>query len=142
MRNASRIALDGLWLAFWVILGGSPALAQTAVNAQSQLNVTPTDCSLTLSSGGTAQNIITAGNRLHGFCLMNIDNTHGSGEPVWISFTTTASAGASGSFALAAPVATTYAFPGSFCSPVGFGINTNVSVVAATTSHVISCTRW
>jgi len=105
-------------------------------------NVTPNNCSATITSGGTAQTLITAGRAVHGFIIMNMDNTNGSGEPVWISFTGTAAAGASGSFVLPAPVATTYAFPGSFASPLGFGSNQNVSVVAATTGHVISCTWW
>ena len=104
--------------------------------------VTPVDCSIAVASGGTAQNIISASPGLHGFLLMNVDNTNGSGEPVWVSFTGTAAAGASGSYALAAPVATTYAFPGSFASPLGFGPKLAVSVIAATTGHVISCTKW
>jgi len=104
--------------------------------------VTPVDCSVAIASGGTAQNIISASPGLHGFMIMNVDNTNGSGEPVGISFTGTASIGASGTYVLAAPVATTYAFPGSFASPLGFGPNKAVSVIATTTGHVISCTKW
>lgn len=121
---------------------GSAAQAQTATNVNSQPNVTVTDCSTTIATGGTAKNIITASSTLHGFIIMNIDNTNGSGEPVWISFTGTAAAGAAGSYALAAPTASAFAFPGSFSSPVGFGSNKNVSVIAATTGHIISCTKW
>lgn len=112
------------------------------VAVQSQDNVTPFDCSVAITTGGTAQNIILADKGLHGFLIMNVDNTNGSGEPVGLSFTGTASIGASGTYVLAAPVATTYAFPGSFASPLGFGINHNISVIAATTGHVVSCTRW
>lgn len=140
MMNAFRNVLGALWLVLAATCG--QASAQSNVNAQSQQNVTLTDCSVTIGTGGTAQNAITASNTVHGFIIMNIDNTHGSGEPVWISFTGAASPGASGSYALAAPVATTFAFPGSFASPIGFGSNKNVSVVAGTTGHVISCTKW
>lgn len=121
---------------------GNIASAQSTTNVNSQPNVTVTNCSITIASGGTAQNIITAASTIHGFIIMNVDNTNGSGEPVWVSFTGTAVAGAAGSYALAAPTASTYAFPGSFSSPVGFGSNKSVSVVAATTGHVISCTKW
>lgn len=104
--------------------------------------ITPVDCSLTISTGGTAQNIINASPGLHGFLIMNVDNTSGSGEPVGVSFTGVANIGAAATYVLAAPVATTYAFPGSFASPLGFGPNKAVSVIAATTGHVISCTKW
>jgi hypothetical protein len=134
--------LKRLALGFILVLPWIGAASAQNVNVQNLNNVTPTDCSIALSSGGTAQNIITADKGVHGFILMNIDNTNGSGEPVWISFTGTAAAGASGSYALAAPTATTYALPGSFAAPLGFGTNKNVSVVAATTGHIITCTRW
>lgn len=104
--------------------------------------VTPVDCSAAIATGGTAQNIITASPGLHGFCLMNIDPTNGSGEPVWISFTGTAAASSNASYPLAAPAAATFSTPGSFCSPLGAGFNTNVSVIAATSGHKISCTKW
>lgn len=140
MRNAFRIALGAIWLA--LVAAPSVGLAQTSTNVQSQQNVTPTDCSVALTTGGVAQNIITAGNTLHGFCIMNIDTTAGSGEPAWMSFSGAAAASAVGSYPLAAPTATTFALPGSYCSPVGAGFNSNVSVVAATSEHKISCTKW
>jgi hypothetical protein len=49
-------------------------------------NVTPTDCSLAITTGGTAQNIISASATIHGFTIANIDTSAGSGEPVWFSF--------------------------------------------------------
>jgi len=112
--------LTRLLLALFLVAPGM-ALADVGQPVSSVSGVTIVDCSTTITAGGTAQNIISASPGLHGFILMNIDNTNGSGEPVWISFTGTAAAGASGSYALAAPVATTYAFPGSFASPLGFG---------------------
>jgi hypothetical protein len=105
-------------------------------------NVTQTDCSIALTTGGTAQNIITAGATLHGFRIMNIDTSAGSGEPVWMSFTTTAAASTIASYPLAAPTATTFAGAGSYSAEFGSGTNGNVSVVAATTGHKISCTKW
>jgi hypothetical protein len=108
--------------------------------ALSAFNVTPTDCSVTLTSGTVAQNAFTAGATKHGFTVANIDTTHS--EPVWISFTTTAAAGAVQSYPLASPTATTYAGLSSYTSPPGFGVNTALSVVAATTGHLISCTWW
>ena len=137
MRNLlARLALAFIFLA--------PLAAQADVGqpVSGVSGVTPVDCSIALTNGGTAQNIITASPGLHGFILMNIDTTNGSGEPVWVSFTGTAAAGASGSYAMAAPTATTFASPGSFSSPLGFGSNKNVSVIAATTGHIISCTKW
>jgi len=113
-----------------------------AVQAAGAANVTPTDCSTTISSGGTAQNIISASSTLHGFTIANIDTTSGSGEPVWISFTTTAAASTTQSYPLAAPTASTFANLSSFTTPLGFGINHAVSVIAATTGHKISCTQW
>jgi hypothetical protein len=105
-------------------------------------NVTPTDCSISLTTGGTAQNIISATTSLHGFTTANIDPSSGSGEPIWISFTGTASPNTAGSYPLAAPTATTFAGLASYTTPLGFGVNHAVSVVAATTGHKISCTNW
>ena len=101
-------------------------------------NVTPTDCSGTITSGGTAQNAFTAQTTLHGFTIVNIDTT----EPMWISFTTTAAASAAGSYPLQAATATTFASPGSFTAPRGFGLNHALSVIATTTSHKFTCTWW
>jgi hypothetical protein len=125
----------------------SPILAQstntvTIGQVGGQVNITPTDCSAALSTGGTAQNIIGANTALHGFTIANIDTSAGSGEPVWFSFTTTAAASAIASYPLAAPTATTFANLSSWTSPTGFGTNHAVSVIAATAGHKISCTYW
>jgi len=100
------------------------------------LNVTPIDCSGNIASGGVAQAAFAAGQAKNGFFIQNIDTT----EPLWISFTTTAAASTQASYALAAATASTFVSAGSFYSPVGF--NTALSVIAATTSHKYSCTRW
>ena len=105
-------------------------------------NVTPTNCSGTITSGGTAQNAFAAQTTLHGFVIKNIDASAGSGEPLWISFTGTATADTAGSYPLAAPTATTFASGESFSAPVGFALNHALSVVAATTGHKWSCTLW
>ena len=106
------------------------------------VNVAPTDCSVTLTTGGTAQNAFAAQTALHGFTIANIDASTGSGEPVWFSFTGTAAAGAAGSYPLAAPAATTYAGLTSYTTPAGFATSHALSVVAGTTGHKISCTWW
>ena len=52
----------------------------------------------------------------------------------------TATPGTEGSWPLAPATATTFGQLSSFYSPIGF--NTALSVVAATTAHKFSCTRW
>jgi hypothetical protein len=116
--------------ALWVDVGALPT------------NATPTDCSVALTAGATAQNIIAATSTLHGFTIANIDASAGSGEPVWISFTTTAAASTIGSYPLAAPTATTFVGLNSYTTPTGFASNHAVSVIAGTTGHKISCTYW
>jgi len=121
--------------------GGNVANAGTfAVQATTQgaVNITLTDCSGTIASGATAQNAFTASASRHGFTIANIDTT----EPLWISFTTTAAASGTGSYPLASADATTFANLTSFTSPPGMGINTALSVIAATTSHKYTCTVW
>ncbi len=108
------------------------------VNTQGAVGVTLTDCSGTITSGATAQNAFTAAATRHGFTIANIDTT----EPLWISFTTTAAASGTGSYPLAQADATTFANLSSFTSPQGMGINTALSVIAATTSHKYTCTVW
>lgn len=108
----------------------------TAVS--SAVNVAPTDCSGSITTGGTAQNAFTASATRHGFTIVNFDTT----EPLWVSFTGTAVANTVGSYPIAAATATTFAGAGSFTSPLGFGMSTALSVVAATTGHKWSCTTW
>lgn len=105
-------------------------------------NVTPTDCSGSIATAGTAQNAITAQTTLHGFTIKNTDASAGGGEPIWISFTTTAAANTAGSYPLGPPVTTSFAGGESFSTPPGFGTNHAVSVIAATTGHKFSCTWW
>jgi hypothetical protein len=116
------------------VTGGSAG----SFSVQSAVNVTPTDCSGTITSGGAAQNAISAGATLHGFTIANIDTS----EVLWISFTTTAAASGAGSYPLAPATATTFAGLSSFTTPLGAGYNTALSVIAATTSHKWSCTKW
>lgn len=104
-------------------------------------NQTPTNCSGTIATGGTAQNAFTAQTTLHGFTIANIDSGHNN-EVMWISFTTTAAASTAASYPLPAPTATSFAGFGSFTTPAGFGTNVAVSVIAATSGHIFSCTWW
>ena len=105
-------------------------------------NVTPTNCSSTITTGGTAQSAIAAQTTLHGFTIANIDSTTGSGEPLWISLTTTAAASTTASYPLAAPATTTFAGMGTYTTPPGFGVNHAISIIGATTGHKFSCTWW
>lgn len=129
-----------LLAALCLALASAPAFAQ--IGSAQSFNITPTDCSGTIATGGTAQNAFGAQVSLHGFTIANIDTSAGAGEPLWISFTTTAAASTVGSYPLAAPTATTFAFLSSFTAPPGFGTNHAVSVIAATTGHKFSCTYW
>ena len=104
----------------------------------SQVNVTPADCSGTITAGGVAQNAFAAAATRRGFTIANIDTT----EPLWISFTTTAAASGTGSYPLGPATATSFTDLASFSSPFGLGINTALSVIAATTAHKFTCTVW
>jgi hypothetical protein len=121
--------------------GGGPLGNQPISNSQSIIsatNVTPNDCSGSITAGGTAQNALAATATVHYFTIANIDASAGSGEPLWISFTGTATASTAGSYPLTAPATTTFAGMGSYTD--FFGTNHAVSVVAATTGHKYSCT--
>lgn len=112
-------------------------LAQTNASLpQSNQNIGPGDCSGAITVGGTAQNAFPALRNRKGFQIVNIDTT----EVMWINFTSTALAGGAGSFPLPPATITTFAFPGSYYSNIGF--NTALSVVAATSTHKYSCTMW
>jgi hypothetical protein len=120
------------------VSSGTVVPVSGTVTNNNAVNVTPTDCSGTVTTGGTAQNAFTAQTTLHGFTIVNIDTT----EVLWISFTTTAAASGSGSYPLQAATATTFAGAGSFTAPPGFGLNHALSVIATTTSHKFTCTWW
>lgn len=110
--------------------GNSPQAVQGAVN------VTPVNCSGTITTGGTAQNAVVASTTRRGLQIQNLDTTEG----MWISFNGTAAANDAGSFFLSAATSSTSG--GSYNTPIGFGFNTALSVVAATTGHKFSCTQW
>lgn len=111
---------------------------QSAIATSGAVNVTATDCSGTVTTGGMAVNAFTAQTTLHGFTIVNTNTS----EVMWISFTTTAAASTAGSYPIPAATATTFAGGGSFTSPPGFGLNHALSVVAATSAHSFSCTWW
>jgi len=117
---------------------GGTATTTAGLPVLGTVNTTLTDCSGTVTSGGTAQNAFTAAATRHGFTIANIDTS----EVMWVSFTTTAAANGTASYPLAPATATTFAGLSSFTSPIGMGINTALSVIAATTSHKFSCTVW
>lgn len=107
-------------------------------NVGGRTNVTPSDCSGTIATGGTAQNAVSTSSTRRGVTIANIDTA----EPMWISFTGTAVAGAVASYPLAPAAATTFAELSSYTTPLGFGFNTALSVIAATSTHKFSCTAW
>lgn len=115
-----------------------PAGTNTIGSVNGAPNVTPNNCGSTVVTGGTAVNAFTNSAGKRGFVIANIDTA----EVLWISFTTTALAGDTQSFPLAPATATTFAGLSSFTSPMGFGLNTSLSVVAATNGHKFSCTWW
>jgi fibronectin-binding autotransporter adhesin len=120
------------------VKGSIPAGTNSIGTTQLPANVTATDCSGTVVTGGTAVNAFTAQTTLHGFTIVNTNTS----EVMWISFTTTAAASTAGSYPIPAATATTFAGGGSFTSPPGFGLNHALSVVAATSAHPYSCTWW
>jgi hypothetical protein len=124
------------------VTNANPIPVSASVTATPPANVTPTDCSGTITSGGTAQAAFAGASTIHGFVIANTDASAGSGEPLWFSMTTTAAASTAASYPLSAPTATTFAGLTSFTAPYGFGINHAVSVIAATTGHKFSCTYW
>lgn len=132
------ITLVQLVLGGSLVSGSNPLPVTGTFSTSGAVNVTPTDCSGSITTGGTAQNAFTAGATKHGFTILNFDTT----EPLWISFTGTATAATVASYPLQAATATTFAGAGSFATPAGFGMNTALSVVAATTGHKFSCTWW
>ena len=121
-----------------------PAQVNTTTNigaVSGIVNVTPSDCSGTITAGGTAQTLIAASITIHGFQVQNIDSSAGGGELIWFSLTGTAAAATAGSYSLVPPAGTTtQGF--SYSTPFGFGINHAVSIIAATTGHKFSCTSW
>lgn len=95
------------------------------------------DCSGTITSGGTAQNIFTSGN-VRGLLLMN-----NSANLMCVAFNGTAATIAgtncgSGSWVLQPGAATTAG--GSFSNPVNIVIST-VSIISSTTGDRFSCER-
>jgi hypothetical protein len=109
-------------------------------NVYPAINVTLTDCSGTITTGGTAQNAFSAQTTLHGWHIENIDAATGSGEPIWINETGTAAAATAGSDPLPAPAATTFTGMGSYYSTNG--TNHAPSIIAATSAHKYSCKWW
>lgn len=136
MRRPVIGILAGWAFALGIMLFCSAAFAQVPTSIQGAGNVRPIDCSGTITSGGTAQNLFSATNNLRGFFIMNLDTTN----MLCIAFNGTAVCGNSGTYNLA-PGSTTSA-GGSFSSPLGFGTNIAPSIVAATTGHKYSCTKW
>lgn len=130
-NSVAPVCTSGQWCALRTDVNGnlrtSPAGTQTVVTPN---NVTPINCSGTITTGGTAQNAFTAQTTLSGFTVMNI-----SAEPLWIAFNGTATASTAGSYLLNPS-------GGSYSTPSGFGMNSALSILGATTGSAFTCTRW
>jgi hypothetical protein len=122
--------------------GTEKATSANPLITASPANITPSSCSVALTTGGTAQNIIAASSSLNGFTIANIDALTGSGEPIWVSFVGTAQSGTLDSFPLTAPSTPSFAGMSSYTTPANFRTNHAVSVVAATNGHRVSCVQW
>ncbi len=121
-----------------VTVQGITSMTPVQTTTQGAVNITLTDCSGTIATGGVAQNTFTASATRHGFTIANIDTN----EVLWISFTGTAAASGTGSYPLGPADTTTFSSLASFTSPPGMGINTALSVIGATTAHKFTCTVW
>ncbi len=102
-------------------------------------NVTPNNCSGTITAGGTAQNAFASSAVRHGFILQDIPDAVAD-EAMWISFTGTSAANIEGSYSLNPGTFASSIAGGSVFIPVGF--NTALSIVSATTGKKFSCTWW
>jgi hypothetical protein len=95
------------------------------------------DCSASITTGGTAQQLISAVQNVHGFLLevgVNDSNT----DPIYFSGTTTTpGAGVAGSFSL--NPSTTTSAGGSFASPLNYPVGMAIYVNGATTGDKIKC---
>jgi hypothetical protein len=132
--SASALGVQG-------VSGGLAVPVTGTVTANNPVNVTETNCSGSIANADTAVTLIAASATIHGFRIANIDSGH-SDEVAWFSTTTTAAASTAQSYPLPPPTPTTFAGFGSYTSPPGEGLNSNLSVVAHTVGHVISCTYW
>lgn len=141
-----------IFLAVVLLLLPTLAFAQGALQATvpvvSERNITPFDCSGTITTGGTSQRLfpVTGASpnlspNVRGFMLMNVDTNV---ENLCISFNGVSNAvvtcATPSYYALQA--ATSTASGGSFSSQLGFGSGNNPVIVAATTGHKFTCTYW
>jgi hypothetical protein len=113
-------------LAFLLPVGASAQLA----------GQTTTDCSGTITTGGTAQTLLATSSTRRGFVIMNL-----STDKLCFSFAGTAVCDGAGSYSLnPAITGATGAAGGSFVAP--YGMFNAVSIVGATTGDKFSCTAW
>jgi hypothetical protein len=133
----------------WLLVSAAALILPLPASAQQQdlggdtsvasgINVTVTGCSAAIQTAGVAQQAFGASPTRHGFILANIDTT----EVLWFSLTYTAAPFATGSYPLAPATPTTMAGLSSFTSPIGMGMNSALSVYAATAGHKFTCSTW
>ncbi len=111
------------------ILISPVALSQTA-------NLTTTDCSGTITLGGTSQTLLASSATRLGFVIQNL-----STDKLCISFIGAAVCDANGSYSLSpATTGATGTAGGSYSSVAGF--KNAVTIIGATTTDKFSCTAW
>lgn len=114
-----------------LLLIAAPAMAQLPTTAPP---VSPTDGSMTVVTGGTAQVLFAAGAAPHGCMIQNgqtaADQGIGAAENAEVRF--------DGSSAVTTSI---IIYPGNVVS-CPLGLNTSVSILAATTGHILRYSRW
>lgn len=107
----------------------TPPIAVTA-----SVSVTPTNCSGSITTGGTAQQLFAASATRHFYQIQNDDITRV--ENLGISeVTATPVVGAAGTWTLSS-------LTGSYTSPLHYVPNTAIFIVGATTGHTFTCVTW
>jgi hypothetical protein len=128
MRDFLKLALTLIFLT----AASSRSRAQNfdtgqGVHMMPWLMTTITDCSATV--GTSAVNLITAPVAWKTLTIMNVSSGN-----IGVSFTTTASIGAAGTYTLVPN--------GSFTAPVSAAWSKNISVIASASGSAVSCTLW
>lgn len=112
---------------------GSPPWSVTQSGSSSTIH----DCGGSITTGGTAQQIITSGQFLHGF-LIQVGVNDSNTDPLYFSDTTTTpGAGVAGSFSLNPSTTTTAG--GSFSTPLNYPVGNPIYINGATTGDKYKC---
>lgn len=111
-----------------VTLSGAPAVSGTVTAAQP--TASPTDCSTTLTTIGTAYQVIPTATTRQALTIQNL----GTGNMGLSLTSTTPVIGAAGTFTLAAGA--------TYTAPAGITQSTAIWAVGSVASQVLTCTRF